>query len=101
VEGQSPPVYRNVLRQNAPNPFNPHTEIAFELAKAGRTALRIYDARGRLVSTLLDATLPAGPHHAIWNGITDQSGRDVASGVYFYRLDAPGFHESRRMVLTR
>jgi hypothetical protein len=101
VEGPSPPVYRNVLRQNAPNPFNPHTEIAFELARAGRTALRIYDARGRLVSTLLDATLPAGPHRATWDGTTDLSGRDVASGVYFYRLDAPGFHESRRMVLTR
>jgi hypothetical protein len=101
VGDTSPRVYRNVLRQNAPNPFNPQTEIAFELAKAGRTTLRIYDARGRLVATVLDATLPAGPHRAAWNGTTDLTGRDVASGIYFYRLDGPGFRQSRRMVLTR
>ena len=100
VEGPVPPVYRNVLRQNAPNPFNPHTVIAFELARGGRTTLRVYDIQGRLVATLLDGALPAGPHRVSWSG-QDKSGREAASGIYFYRLDAPGFKETKRMALAR
>jgi hypothetical protein len=94
------PAYRDVLRQNAPNPFNPHTEIAFELAKAGRTTLRVYDIQGRLVATLLNGALSAGPHRVTWSG-RNQSGREAASGIYFYRLDAPGFKETKRMTLAR
>jgi hypothetical protein len=100
VEGPVPPVYRNVLRQNAPNPFNPRTEIAFELARGGRTTLRVYDIQGRLVATLLDGALPAGPHRVSWSS-HDRSGREVASGVYFYRLDTPGFKKTKRMTLAR
>ncbi|MGE5179703.1 MAG: FG-GAP-like repeat-containing protein [Bacteroidota bacterium] len=98
--GSPQPSFRNALRQNAPNPFNPRTAIAFETARAGRVRLRVFDAAGRLVATLIDRDLPAGNHRAAWLG-TDARGHAAASGVYFYRLEAPGYVESRRMALMR
>jgi len=88
------------LFQNRPNPFLPETQIAFELPLAGRAELRIYDVSGRLVRTLVDERRPAGPHSVMWNG-RDETGRKVASGVYFYSLSAPGVDENRRMILVK
>lgn len=86
------------LFQNRPNPFSPETEIVFELPRAGSADLRIYGADGRLIRTLFEEPREAGQHTAKWNGL-DDAGRRVASGIYFYRLIAPGVEESRRMVL--
>jgi hypothetical protein len=97
---ETAPVFRTALAPNRPNPFNPHTEIRFELARDSRVLLRVYDVSGRLVRLLNDSTLPAGSHRAIWDG-TDGAGRAVASGTYLYRLDAAGFNQSRKMVLLR
>ena len=89
-----------VLHANTPNPFNPTTTIRFDLARDGRVALAIYDVAGRLVRTLVDAPLQRERHELVWNGL-DNTGGHVSTGVYFYRLSAPGFTEARRMVLLR
>jgi len=84
-----------------PNPFNPSTTIEFALASPGNARLDVYTIDGRLVNTLVNRGLAAGPHSAIWNG-TDQQGRAVASGTYFYRLTTTGgFSEAGRMVLVK
>jgi hypothetical protein len=97
----SPPVIgRWALRQNVPNPFNPHTEIGFEAPSGGgRATLRIFDVSGRAVRTLTSEAR-FGANTIVWDG-TDDGGRAQASGVYLYRLEAPGFSDVRRMVLLR
>jgi flagellar hook assembly protein FlgD len=87
--------------QNTPNPFNPTTAIRFVVPEGGaRVALRVYDVEGRLVRTLVDGHRPAGSQAAVWDGASD-SGVASASGVYFYRLEAPGFTQTRKMVLLK
>ena len=88
------------LLQNVPNPFNPVTEIRFGLQAAGHARLAIFDAAGRLVRVLLDGHRGAGPQSVTWDG-RGTDGRAVASGVYFYRLEAGAFIETRKMVLLR
>ena len=88
------------LAQNVPNPFNPSTTIAFGLKERSRVSLRIYDAAGRLVATLLDGTRPAGRYSIEWDG-RGADGVNAASGVYFYRLRAGTFEETKKMILLR
>jgi hypothetical protein len=88
------------LEQNYPNPFNPVTTIAFGLRAGGHVSLRIYDAAGRLVTTLVDESRPAGIYNVEWNGL-GRDGTQAASGVYFYRLTAMEFEETRKMILLR
>jgi hypothetical protein len=88
------------LSQNFPNPFNPSTTILYKIDEPGPVSLRIYDAAGHLVSVLVDGKRDAMQHTATWNG-RDLRGRSVASGVYFYRLTAPGFEKTRKMVLLQ
>jgi len=89
-----------VLHQNYPNPFNPETHIEFDLATPSDVRLIVYDLLGREVTTLLDATLDAGRHGAVWNG-RDAHGRAVASGVYFCRLETETGAFSRKMMLMK
>jgi PKD repeat protein len=85
----------------APNPFNPRTTIAFDLASGGRTRLAIYDLAGRLVRVLVDQPLGPGPHEFVWDG-TDHGGRRVASGVYLYALRPEGTEPLvRKMTLVK
>jgi hypothetical protein len=88
------------LMQNHPNPFNPTTTIRYDLAKKGHVSLVVYDVRGSVVRVLEDRSIPAGSHEATWNG-RDEQGLPVASGIYFYRLVAPGFRDTRKMVLLK
>jgi hypothetical protein len=74
------------LRPNAPNPFAEATAFSFSLPVTSRATLRIFDARGALVTTLIDGELGAGTHRIVWNGRA-ASGRRVADGVYYYRLE--------------
>ena len=88
------------LHQNAPNPFRPTTTIRFDLPQAAQVSLRIYDVAGRLVRNLVaGGTLEAGRHEAAWNG-QSEAGQRVGAGLYFYRLQAGTFSETRRMVLA-
>jgi len=86
---------------NYPNPFNPQTTIAFELPNEQAVSLRIFDVSGRLVRELVDGEIYAqGRSEVTWNG-RDDDGRQVAAGVYFYRLDAGEFSESKPMALVK
>lgn len=89
-----------VLRPNYPNPFNPTTTIRYEIAARSHVELRVYDVSGSLVRTLVDEQMPAGAHMVQWNGRTD-AGDPASSGVYFYRLTAPGFSDVRKMTLLK
>jgi hypothetical protein len=89
-----------VLRPNYPNPFNPSTNIRFEVATNSHVTLRVYDVSGALVRTLVDETKDAGSHVVEWDGRNDQ-GSPASSGVYFYRLTAPGFSDVRKMTLVK
>ena len=90
---------RRDLAQNFPNPFNPRTEIAFTVdTSATPTTLRIYDAAGRRVRTLVSRVLEAGDHVVSWNGTDDHGGR-LPSGMYIYRMESGGTQLSRKMVM--
>lgn len=91
---------RLALLQNRPNPFNPRTSFAFALPSDGLTRLELFDARGRRVRTVLEAELLAGEYTRDWDG-TDDSGRAVASGVYFSRLTHPSGTQSSKLTLIR
>jgi len=91
---------RTALAQNKPNPFNPKTMIRFTLSNPAVAHLVIYDASGRAVRTLVDRPLHAGAHNVVWDG-RDESGRSVGSGVYFYKLHAGAFEQSRRMTILK
>ncbi len=97
--GGPPTAFR--LLGAAPNPFNPKTTIRFALPDARAVDLRVYDASGRLVRTLLDGeTRPAGRQGAEWDG-RDGAGRTAPSGVYFYRLIAGEDADLGRMLLLK
>ncbi len=88
------------LAQNYPNPFNPSTTIEFSLPVSGPVRLVVYNILGEAVRTLTDRTWPAGTHRLIWRG-TDQRGRSLSSGVYFYRLESNDFSATRKMLLLK
>ena len=83
-----------------PNPFNPRTEIAFDLADEAEVEIAIYDVAGRRVRSLLSQRLPVGRHRVIWKG-EDADGRRVASGIYFARFRAAGIVQSTRLTLVK
>ncbi|HOP07403.1 MAG TPA: FlgD immunoglobulin-like domain containing protein [candidate division Zixibacteria bacterium] len=87
------------LEQNYPNPFNPNTTIGFALAEASDYVLSIYNVEGKLVRNF-NGSLPAGNHSVVWDG-RSENGAAVASGVYFYRLDAGDYHQTRKMMLLK
>lgn len=89
-----------VLEQNYPNPFNPSTTIRFALPAASQVSLKIYNARGQLVRTLVSGNYESGVHEIRWDARNDL-GETVSSGMYFYRMQAGNFVESRKMVLLR
>ncbi|MCP4574091.1 MAG: M6 family metalloprotease domain-containing protein [bacterium] len=84
----------------APNPFNPVTEIAWDLAAAGPVELAVFDLQGRLVKTLAAGRRPSGPGRITWNGC-DAAGRAVASGMYVVEMAADGRRESLKIMLAR
>jgi hypothetical protein len=89
------------LHANTPNPFNPTTVIRYDVPAGGDVVtLRVYDVSGVLIRTLLDGPQEAGQKTVTWHG-RDERGRRVASGVYFYRLQAPGYEKTLKMVLVQ
>ncbi|MDD3642352.1 MAG: CARDB domain-containing protein [Candidatus Krumholzibacteria bacterium] len=90
----------SLLYQNFPNPFNPVTRIRYQLASKGPVNLRVYNVAGQLVKTLVGSIQNAGYYEIAWDGRND-GGRQVSSGIYFCRLDAPGYTKSMKMVVLR
>jgi hypothetical protein len=94
-----------VAMQNYPNPFNPETWIPFQLAESASVKITVFNASGELVRVLNIGHLPAGSYQsrskaAYWDG-TNQAGERVASGTYFYRIEAGSFSAMRRMVILK
>lgn len=88
------------LKQNIPNPFNASTKICFDLPKQSMVRLRIYDISGSIVAEPLDEMMEAGSHSLIWNGKSD-NGNSLASGVYFYRIQADGVKAVKKMIMLK
>ncbi len=88
------------LSQNYPNPFNPTTTISFSLPADGQATLEVFNILGRLVATPFDGIATAGENQVIWDG-TNSVGESVASGIYFYRLTADNYTETRKMTLLK
>jgi hypothetical protein len=101
VETGGPTAEAGLSLRNEPNPFNPSTTIRYQLAAPEVVDLRIYNATGRLVKILVDGrTVVAGDHAVAWRGRDDRE-RQVAAGVYFYRLEAGEYSETKRMALVK
>ena len=88
------------LFQNYPNPFNQSTKIEFALAHSGFVTLNIYDLLGRKVRTLVSENLSSGHKSVLWDG-KDNSGKEVASGIYFYQMKIGDFSEGKKLVLLK
>lgn len=98
---QAPTYYG--LAQNYPNPFNPETDIQYQIADGGspvHTTLKIYNILGQEVRSLVNGMRSPGYHAVTWDG-SDNSGYQVASGVYFYRLVAGDYIDTRSMLLLK
>jgi hypothetical protein len=88
-----PKIY--ALSQNYPNPFNPATTISFNLPSKSFVSLKVYDALGREVATILSEELSAGTYSRQWNAA------GLPSGIYFYRLQTGSFTETKKLVLLK
>jgi hypothetical protein len=90
------------LAQNVPNPFNPRTTIRYTLPERADIRLVVYDLTGRRIRTLVRGVQQPGRYSVVWDG-RDETGRDVASGIYLYRLEVVGRGtvETKRMALIR
>ncbi|MBD3160553.1 MAG: T9SS type A sorting domain-containing protein [Candidatus Latescibacteria bacterium] len=88
------------LRPGYPNPASTSTRIDFHLAEAARASVRVFDAQGRSIRTLLDEELAAGEHSVVWDG-RNGAGREVASGTYYYELEMEGRRITRKSLILR
>ena len=88
------------LLQNYPNPFNSQTIISYQIKDAGKIILEIYDALGTNIRILLNEFKNKGYYSQIWDG-KDKYGGSVSSGVYFYRLNAGSFIQTKKMLLLK
>jgi hypothetical protein len=88
------------LSQNYPNPFNPETEISYVLPNACQVELSVYNLLGQKVKTLVDEFQSAGLKNVKWDG-KDENGANVASGVYFYKIKAREFTETKKMIMLK
>lgn len=88
------------LFANYPNPFNPSTTIAFDLAKDQNVCLEIYNLKGQKVKTLVNEYKKAGTYHLLWNGKND-SNTNVGSGIYFYRIKSGNYTSTGKMILMK
>jgi hypothetical protein len=92
--------YKEVLYNNYPNPFNPNTTIKYSIPQKSNVTLKIYNAKGQLVKTLVNNKQEKGEYQIIWDGI-DNNGKKVSSGVYFYQLKAGDFIASKKMITIK
>lgn len=88
------------LSGNYPNPFNPATEIRFQLAEKGHVKLMVYNLKGQQVKVLLDTETAPGIYHVIWDG-RDENGLPVSSGIYYYRMTTPQYTAVKKMIMLK
>ncbi|MBN8569160.1 MAG: Cys-Gln thioester bond-forming surface protein [Ignavibacteria bacterium] len=95
VTSNTTDVKEYALAQNFPNPFNPSTKIAFSLPKQGNVTLKVYNMLGKEIATLVNEVRSMGNYEINFDGA------NLSSGVYFYKLEAEGFSEVKRMMLIK
>ncbi|MCB1183186.1 choice-of-anchor D domain-containing protein [bacterium] len=100
VTSAGTPVARTALLANVPNPFNPETRIRYALAADGPVRVAVFDVTGRLVRTLVDGRRSAGEQDVTWSG-RDDTGRAVASGAYYVRLETAAGVDHRKIMLLK
>jgi len=91
------------LMQNYPNPFNVksnQTAIEFSLKQQGKTEVSIYNIKGQRVKTLVNESLNSGDHKLIWDG-NNSAGKEVCSGIYFYKIEQDGKTQTKKMIVIR
>jgi len=91
---------RYSLTCSSANPFNPSIEIEYALPEDAEVVLKVYGVGGGVVRTLVQARKPAGFHKAVWDGAAD-SGKKVASGVYFLRLETANYSQTEKLLLLK
>ncbi|MFQ5751032.1 MAG: endonuclease/exonuclease/phosphatase family protein [bacterium] len=96
----SNPRVKFILNQNYPNPFNAETQIIYTVPHSSHISLNIYNVTGQKIRTLVDDVSAAGVHRTTWNGLND-SGQEIASGIFFYRLEAQGSSLVKKLILLR
>jgi flagellar hook assembly protein FlgD len=97
IEEQTP---NTIISSNYPNPFNPETTISFTIPESEIVTLDVYNVRGQLIKSLLNSHHNPGTHSVMWKG-NDTDNRAVPSGVYFYKLQAGSYTETKKMVLLK
>lgn len=89
-----------LLSQNYPNPFNPETKIDYTIKRRSNVTISIYNLIGQKINSLVNEEKPAGNYYVTWDG-SDFAGKKVASGIYFYRLRADEYTETKKMILMK
>jgi hypothetical protein len=93
-------VFQWALHQNSPNPVTYGTEVRYEVAQAGRVSIKVYNAQGQLVNTLVDDKMEPGRYLAHWDG-RNSAGARVSSGVYFYKMASDRYNATKKMLVVR
>ena len=96
--GDVPEMY--ALFQNSPNPFNPETDIRYQIPQAQKVKLEVYNTTGQVLRVLVDEYVGAGSYMVRWDG-RDMHGMEVSSGMYFYRIEAGDFMSTKKMVMIK
>jgi hypothetical protein len=95
-----PVIAQTALKGNYPNPFNPETSIAFDLANDGNVCIDIFNIKGQKVKALVNDRFSSGTHSVVWNG-KDDNGKNVGSGIYFYNMKSGKYTSTRKMILMK
>ncbi|MBD3378429.1 T9SS type A sorting domain-containing protein, partial [candidate division KSB1 bacterium] len=89
------------LDQNYPNPFNPGTTISYGLPEDTRVRLQVFNMKGQVVATLVDAFQPAGRYDLRWDASTALNGSSLPTGIYFYKLETSQYTQIKKMIYTK
>jgi len=98
--GNEPLPAEYVLTQNYPNPFNPTTNFKVGMVKSGEVRVEVFNVLGARVATLMNGTYAPGVYQVSWDG-RDESGREVAGGIYIYRMQTAEFSSVKKMILMK
>lgn len=94
------PIQNFQLMQNYPNPFNPTTTIEYQIPKTADVQVCVFNIKGQLIKEILHETQAEGVHQVTWNG-TNQSEKDVSSGIYFYIVRSDDLTLTKKMILLK
>jgi hypothetical protein len=100
ADDPSAPVIATVLHGNFPNPFNPETTIRYSVKEASPVSVQIFNVKGQLVKTLVNSAQEAGNYSVVWNG-RDNNNNSVSSGVYYFKMNAGKYSNTKKMILMK